>query len=122
MAEKCKDLSPMVSFDLIVEPSDQVKKKDVADDALSVDVRSITPTMKAIIFPKNAASAHPANHSRIVAMMFTALSEKPSGNGLPRPALSRASEPMSRWWTSSMNMSMRTMTPISTSAPSLLNK
>lgn len=27
MAEKCKDLSPMVSFDLIVEPSDQVKKK-----------------------------------------------------------------------------------------------
>lgn len=47
MAEKCKDLSPMVSFDLIVEPSDQVKK-DVADDALSVDVRSVTPTMKAI--------------------------------------------------------------------------
>ena len=55
MAEKCKDLSPMVSFDLIVEPSDQVKK-DVADDALSVDVRSVTPTMKAITFPKNAAS------------------------------------------------------------------
>lgn len=27
MAEKCKDLSPMVSFDLIVEPSDQVKKR-----------------------------------------------------------------------------------------------
>lgn len=52
----------MVSFDLIVEPSDQVKKKDVADDALSVDVRSVTPTMKAITFPKNAASAHPANH------------------------------------------------------------
>ena len=94
----------------------------ISIDAVSVDVRSITPTMKAIIFPKNAASAHPANHSRIVAMMFTALSEKPSGNGLPRPALSRASEPMSRWWTSSMNMSMRTMTPISTSAPSLLNK
>lgn len=52
----------MVSFDLIVEPSDQVKKKDVADDALSVDVRSVTPTMKAITFPKDAASAHPANH------------------------------------------------------------
>lgn len=96
MAEKCKDLSPMVSFDLIVEPSDQVKKKDVADDALSVDVRSVTPTMKAITFPKNAASAHPANHSRIVAMMFSALSEKPSGNGHPRPALNRESEPMSR--------------------------
>lgn len=96
MAEKCKDLSPMVSFDLIVEPSDQVKKKDVADDALSVDVRSVTPTMKAITFPKNAASAHPANHLRTVAMMFTALSEKPSENGLPRPALSRESEPMSR--------------------------
>ena len=32
-------------------------------------MRSITPTMKAIIFPKNAASAHPANHSRIVAMI-----------------------------------------------------
>lgn len=47
-------------------------------------------------FPKNAASAHPANHLRIVAMMFTALSGKPSGNGLPRPALSRESEPMSR--------------------------
>lgn len=68
----------MVSFDLIVEPSDQVKKKDVADDALSVDVRSVTPTMKAITFPKNAASAHPANHLRTVAMMFTALSEKQS--------------------------------------------
>ena len=87
MAEKCKDLSPMVSFDLIVEPSDQVKKKDVADDALSVDVRSVTPTMKAITFPKNAASAHPANHLRTVAMMFTALSEKQSENGHPSPFL-----------------------------------
>lgn len=77
----------MVSFDLIVEPSDQVKKKDVADDALSVDVRSVTPTMKAITFPKNAASAHPANHLRTVAMMFTALSEKQSENGHPSPFL-----------------------------------
>ena len=72
------------------------KKKDVADDAQSVDVRSVTPTMKAITFPKNAASAHPANHSRIVVMMFAALSEKPSGNGFPRPVLSRESELMSR--------------------------
>ena len=77
----------MVSFDLIVEPSDQEKKKDVADDALSVDVRSVTPTMKAITFPKNAASAHPANHLRTVAMMFTALSEKQSENGHPSPFL-----------------------------------
>lgn len=77
----------MVSFDLIVEPSDQVKKKDVADDALNVDVRSVTPTMKAITFPKNAASAHPANHLRTVAMMFTALSEKQSENGHPSPFL-----------------------------------
>ncbi len=30
MAEKCKELSPKVSFDLIVEPSDKVKK-DVAE-------------------------------------------------------------------------------------------
>ena len=76
----------MVSFDLIVEPSDQVKK-DVADDALSVDARSVTPTMKANTFPKNAASAHPANHLRTVAMMFTALSEKQSENGHPSPFL-----------------------------------
>lgn len=62
----------MVSFDLIVEPSDQVKK-DVADGALSVDARSVTPTMKAITFPKNVVSAHPANDLRIVVMMFTAL-------------------------------------------------
>ena len=76
----------MVSFDLIVEPSDQVKK-DVADDALSVDAGSITPTMKANTFPKNAASAHPANHLRTVAMMFTALSEKQSENGHQSPFL-----------------------------------
>ena len=59
----------------------------MADDALSVDVRSVTPTMKAITFPKNAASAHPANHLRTVAMMFTALSEKQSENGHPSPFL-----------------------------------
>lgn len=57
----------------------------MADDALSVDVRSVTPTMKTITFPKNAASAHPANHLRTVAMMFTALSEKQSENGHPSP-------------------------------------
>jgi hypothetical protein len=43
--------------------------------------------MKAITFPKNAASAHPANHLRTVAMMFTALSEKQSENGHPSPFL-----------------------------------
>ena len=59
----------------------------MADDAQSVDVRSVTPTMKAITFPKNAASAHPANHLRTVAMMFTALSEKQSENGHPSPFL-----------------------------------
>ena len=59
----------------------------MADDALSVDVRSVTPTMKTITFPKNAASAHPANHLRTVAMMFTALSEKQSENGHPSPFL-----------------------------------
>ena len=59
----------------------------MADDALSVDVRSVTPTMKAITFPKNAASAHPENHLRTVAMMFTALSEKQSENGHPSPFL-----------------------------------
>ena len=59
----------------------------MADDALSVDVRSVIPTMKTITFPKNAASAHPANHLRTVAMMFTALSEKQSENGHPSPFL-----------------------------------
>ena len=33
----------MVSFDLIVEPSDQVKKKDVAADAQIMDVRFERP-------------------------------------------------------------------------------
>lgn len=39
MAERCKELSPMVSFDLIVEPSDQVKKM----------WRNSTPFMKIVL-------------------------------------------------------------------------
>ena len=61
MAERCKDLSPMVSFDLIVEPSDQVKK-DVAElNSLYEDcvtaIRKTNP--KRIIFIAPPKLSHP---------------------------------------------------------------
>ena len=61
MAERCKELSPMVSFDLIVEPSDQVKK-DVAElnslyeDCVSA-IRKTNP--KRIIFIAPPKLSHP---------------------------------------------------------------
>lgn len=61
MAERCKELSPMVSFDLIVEPSDQVKK-DVAElNSLYEDcvtaIRKTNP--KRIIFIAPPQLSHP---------------------------------------------------------------
>ena len=61
MAGRCKDLSPMVSFDLIVEPSDQVKK-DVAElNSLYEDcvtaIRKTNP--KRIIFIAPPKLSHP---------------------------------------------------------------
>ena len=61
MAERCKDLSPMVSFDLIVEPSDKVKK-DVAElNSLYEDcvatIRKTNP--KRIIFIAPPKLSHP---------------------------------------------------------------
>jgi len=61
MAEKCKNLSPMVSFNLIVEPSDQVKK-DVAElNSLYEDcvtaIRKTNP--KRIIFIAPPKLSHP---------------------------------------------------------------
>ena len=61
MAERCKDLSPKVSFDLIVEPSDQVKK-DVAElNSLYEDcvtaIRKTNP--KRIIFIAPPKLSHP---------------------------------------------------------------
>lgn len=61
MAERCKELSPMVSFDLIVEPSDQVKK-DVAElNSLYEDcvtaIRKTNP--KRIIFIAPPKLSHP---------------------------------------------------------------
>ena len=61
MAERCKDLSPMVSFDLIIEPSDQVKK-DVAElNSLYEDcvtaIRKTNP--KRIIFIAPPKLSHP---------------------------------------------------------------
>ena len=61
MAEKCKNLSPMVSFNLIVEPSDQVKK-DVAElnslyeDCVSA-IRKTNP--KRIVFIAPPKLSHP---------------------------------------------------------------
>lgn len=61
MAERCKELSPMVSFDLIVEPSDKVKK-DVAElNSLYEDcvtaIRKTNP--KRIIFIAPPKLSHP---------------------------------------------------------------
>ena len=61
MAERCKELSPMVSFDLIVEPSDLVKK-DVAElNSLYEDcvtaIRKTNP--KRIIFIAPPKLSHP---------------------------------------------------------------
>ena len=61
MAEKCKNLSPMVSFNLIVEPSDQVKK-DVAElNSLYEDcvtaIRKTNP--KRIVFIAPPKLSHP---------------------------------------------------------------
>ena len=61
MAERCKDLSPKVSFDLIVEPSDKVKK-DVAElNSLYEDcvatIRKTNP--KRIIFVAPPRLSHP---------------------------------------------------------------
>lgn len=61
MAERCKDLSPKVSFDLIVEPSDKVKK-DVAElNSLYEDcvatIRKTNP--KRIIFIAPPKLSHP---------------------------------------------------------------
>lgn len=61
MAEKCEELSPMVSFDLIVEPSDKVKK-DVAElNSLYEDcVAAIRKTnSKRIIFIAPPKLSHP---------------------------------------------------------------
>ena len=61
MAERCKNLSPMVSFNLIVEPSDQVKK-DVAElnslyeDCVSA-IRKTNP--KRIVFIAPPKLSHP---------------------------------------------------------------
>lgn len=57
MAERCKDLSPKVSFDLIVEPSDKVKK-DVAElNSLYEDcvatIRKTNPKRIIFIAPQN---------------------------------------------------------------------
>lgn len=61
MAERCKELSPKVSFDLIVEPSDKVKK-DVAElNSLYEDcvtaIRKTNP--KRIIFIAPSKLSHP---------------------------------------------------------------
>ena len=61
MAERCKDLSPKVSFDLIVEPSEKVKK-DVAElNSLYEDcvatIRKTNP--KRIIFIASPKLSHP---------------------------------------------------------------
>ena len=61
MAERCKDLSPKVSFDLIVEPSEKVKK-DVAElNSLYEDcvatIRKTNP--KRIIFIAPPKLSHP---------------------------------------------------------------
>ena len=61
MAERCKNLSPLVSFNLIVEPSDQVKK-DVAElNSLYEDcvtaIRKTNP--KRIVFIAPPKLSHP---------------------------------------------------------------
>lgn len=68
MAENCKDLSPRVSFDLIVEPSDKVKK-DVAElNSLYEDcvtaIRRTNP--KRIIFIAPHKLSHPEELEHLV--------------------------------------------------------
>ena len=61
MAERCKELSPMVSFDLIVEPSDQVKKDVEELNSLYEDcvtaIRKTNP--KRIVFIAPPKLSHP---------------------------------------------------------------
>ena len=61
MAEKCKNLSPMVSFNLIVEPSDQVKKDVEELNSLYEDcvtaIRKTNP--KRIVFIVPPKLSHP---------------------------------------------------------------
>lgn len=61
MAEKCKNLSPMVSFNLIVEPSDQVKKDVEELNSLYEDcvtaIRKTNP--KRIVFIAPPKLSHP---------------------------------------------------------------
>ena len=61
MAERCKDLSPKVSFDLIVEPSDKVKKdvdelNSLYEDCVAT-IRKTNP--KRIIFIAPPKLSHP---------------------------------------------------------------
>ena len=61
MAEKCKNLSPMVSFNLIVEPSDQVKKdveelNSLYEDCITA-IRKTNP--KRIVFIAPQKLSHP---------------------------------------------------------------
>lgn len=61
MAEKCKNLSPMVTFNLIVEPSDQVKKDVEELNSLYEDcvtaIRKTNP--KRIVFIAPPKLSHP---------------------------------------------------------------
>ena len=61
MAEKCKNLSPLVSFNLIVEPSDQVKKDVEELNSLYEDcvtaIRKTNP--KRIVFIAPPKLSHP---------------------------------------------------------------
>ena len=61
MAEKCKNLSPLVSFNLIVEPSDQVKKNVEELNSLYEDcvtaIRKTNP--KRIVFIAPPKLSHP---------------------------------------------------------------
>lgn len=61
MAERCKNLSPMVSFNLIVEPSDQVKKDVEELNSLYEDcvtaIRKTNP--KRIVFIAPPKLSHP---------------------------------------------------------------
>lgn len=61
MAERCKNLSPLVSFNLIVEPSDQVKKNVAELNSLYEDcvtaIRKTNP--KRIVFIAPPKLSHP---------------------------------------------------------------
>ena len=67
----------------------QLEKKGI--DSIASD-----KTLQKLVEEFADKSIEEVHDSGIVGMMFTALSEKPSGNGHPRPALNRVSEPMSR--------------------------